>query len=302
MVGKKINAPLGASLVVLSSVFYGAYGVWYKLLGDYFGAFTQAALRHAITAAILVGFAICLKKLEHVHWRRDARWFALSAFTAAIIPSAWYYAVLHSGVGVSAVLLYVGLVIGMFFFGWWFSNERFTRDKALATALGMTGTLLIFAPHLGGGSWLALMAAFIGGFASGLNVVASKKMPYNGSQTAAIAWTLGLLVNVPFIFIFGEPLDVFHWDISWLYLLIFGVTSVVASWSLIQGVKLIEAGAAGILGLLEIVFGVLFGVVLFGERPGVVVLLGMILILIAAAIPYFRDYNARKGTLEEPKA
>lgn len=296
---KKTNAPLGASLIVLSSFFFASYGIWFKLLGDYFGAFTQATLRHLFTALILIGIAVGLKRLGRIYWRRDAKWFALSAITSAIIPASWYYAVMHAGVGVSMVLVYSGLLLGMFFFGWMFGRERFTKDKWIATALGLTGVWLIFAPSLESAGWLALTLAFVaGGIASGLNVVVSKQMPYNASQTAAIVWTLGLIANLPFVFLFSEPLSILHWDVSWIYLIIFSATSVVASGSMIAGLKLIEAGAAGILGLLEIVFAVLFGVVLFGERPGFIVLLGMAAILAAASIPYIKDYNAKKGTLE----
>lgn len=296
------SAPLGATLVVVGSLFFGAYGVWFKLLGDYFGAFTQATIRHAITASLFILIAIGLKKIGPIYWRRDARWLAISAITSAIIPASWYYAILHSGIGISSVLLYLGLVLGMFFFGWLFVKERYTRDKWLATALGIGGMILIFAPSLGSGTWLALISAFLGaGFASGLNVVASKQMPYNGSHTAAIVWTLGCFANLPFIFLFHESLNVFHWDISWLYIIAFGLTSIIASGAIIQGVKMIEAGAAGILGLLEIVFGVLFGVIFFSERPGALAIMGMVLIVAAAAIPYVKDYNAKRGTLDEAK-
>jgi len=298
----RTKAPLGASLIVLSSFFFASYGIWFKLLGDYFGAFTQATIRHFCTASILILIAVVLKRFRHINWRRDAKWFTLSAITSAIIPASWYYAVLHAGVGISMVLVYCGLLLGMFFFGWVFGRERFTKDKWIATILGLGGVWLIFAPSIEPAGWLALTLALVaGGFASGLNVVVSKQMPYNAQQTAAIVWTLGMLANLPFIFVFGEHLDVFQWDVSWLYILIFSVTSVVASGSMIAGLKLIEAGAAGILGLLEIVFAVLFGVVFFGERPGLVVLLGMLAIIAAAAIPYVKDYNAKKGTLEDAK-
>ncbi|HSW99461.1 MAG TPA: hypothetical protein VLH38_00315 [Patescibacteria group bacterium] len=53
-----------------------------------------------------------------------------------------------------------------------------------------------------------------------------------------------------------------------------------------------------ILGLLEIVFGVLFGVLFFHEKPTAVALLGMVVIIAAAAIPYLKDYNAKEGALE----
>lgn len=302
MKNRKINAPLGASLVVLSSLFYASYGVWTKLLGDYFAAFTQAALRHMVTASILIASAILLRQFGRIHWRRDAGWFALSALTSAIIPASLYYAILNAGLGVGLSLAYIGIVIGMFFFGWMFARERFTRDKWLSTALGIGGVLLVFAPSLSFAGWLPLVAAFGGGITTGLNIVIAKKLRYSASQTAAIVWTLGVFANIPLVFVFSEPVDVFHWDIAWLYLVVFGVVSVVASWSMIKGVKLIEAGAAGILGLLEVVFGVLFGVVLFAERPQPIVIVGMLCILLAAAIPYVKDYNAKKGTLEEKKA
>ena len=37
---KRAAAPLGASLVVLSSLFYASYGIWATLMGDFFGSFT----------------------------------------------------------------------------------------------------------------------------------------------------------------------------------------------------------------------------------------------------------------------
>src|SRR5690606_9061114 len=125
----KTNAPLGASLVVVSSLFFGAYGVWFKLMDDYFGAFTQATLRHAVTSLLFIAIAVFLKKLGRIHWRRDAKWLAVSAISSAIIPASWYYAVMHGGVGITAALLYLGMVLGMFFFGWMFFRERYTNDK-----------------------------------------------------------------------------------------------------------------------------------------------------------------------------
>ena len=70
-----------------------------------------------------------------------------------------------------------------------------------------------------------------------------------------------------------------------MYLVVFAVASLATSWFFIKGLKLIDAGAAGILGLLEIVFGVLFGIIFFGERIGFVVMLGMA-VIVAAATAY----------------
>lgn len=296
---KRTGAPLGASLVVLSSIFYASYGVWTKLMGTFFGAFTQVTLRSFITVAILFAIALWRKKLGRIYWRRDAKWLICSFVSAIFVGAPLYYAILHAGIGISLVVVYLAMVLGMFFFGWLFDKEKVTRDKWLSTALGIVGLVLVFAPSTRGAAWFPLVAALVSGLGTAFNLATSKKMPYNSSQTAVIVWTLGLLANLPFIFIFQEVAPAPSWDIEWLYLGIFGVISVAASWSAIHGVKLIEAGAAGILGLLEIVFGLLFGILLFSERPGVLALVGVLAITAAAAIPYLKDYNAKRGTLEE---
>lgn len=293
------SAPYGASLVVLSSLFYATYGVWTKLIGDYFGAFTQGTLRSGLTAVFLVVAAILFKQLKQIHWRRDAKWFAASFFSSIFIPATMYYSVLNAGIGVSIGIAYIGIVLGMFFFGWLLAKERFTKDKWLSTLLGMVGLGLVFLPGIESAAWLAMIAALGGGVAVALNIVVSKKLPYSALQTASIAWILGTLANLPFIFLFGESAPVGGWHVEWLFIVLFALTSVIASWAVIQGVKLIEAGAAGVLGLLEIIFGVILGVVFFSERPGVVTLFGLAAILAAAAIPYVKDYNAKRGTLEE---
>lgn len=53
---------------------------------------------------------------------------------------------------------------------------------------------------------------------------------------------------------------------------------------------MIDAGVASLLGLLEVVFGVFFGVVFYDEHLKFIVLVGMSLILLAAAIPYLEHY------------
>lgn len=297
--GVPSRAPLGATLVVLSSLFYASYGVWTKLIGEHFGGFTQAVIRHGLVASLFILAVIIAKQAQKIFWRRDAKWFALSFISSVFIPISFFYAFLNAGVGITAGLTFIGIVIGMYFFGWLFLGERLNPDKWISILLGFLGVALVFAPSVHTIGWLALIAGVGGGIATGLNVTVSKMIPYNATQTAALVWTLGLLANLPFVFILGEKTDIFHWDIAWLYVVIFAFASVAASWTVIRGVKLIEAGAAGILGLMEIFFGVLFGVVIFNERPSGVVLLGVLAIMAAAAIPYFKDYNARRGTLEE---
>jgi S-adenosylmethionine uptake transporter len=168
----------------------------------------------------------------------------------------------------------------------------------IAALLGFLGIVLVFLPSLHHIGLLALSASALSGLATSGNMVIAKRIPYGATQSTIVVWATSIIANVVMAILFREHLPHAGWHLPWLYLVFFAVASITASWSFIRGVKLIEAGAAGVLGLLEIVFGVIFGVFFFNERPGLVVLLGVAVIIVAAAIPYLKDYNAERGTID----
>ena len=297
-----VAAPLGASLVVLSSIFYASYGIWATLMGNFFGSFTASALRCTLVTILLYVVAVSRKELQKINWRRDYKWFLVMLVSAIFVSGPLYYAVLRGGIGVSLGLNYIGIVIGMFICGKLFMGERYTKDKLLATVLGILGIALVFLPNVKAAGWLPLVAALTSGLFTASNMSATKRVPYNGTQSAILVWLPGIIVNIPIAFLLQEHMPAIGAHVQWLYLLAYVVISLIASWTFIQGLKLVEAGAAGILGLLEVVFAVLFGVVFFNEHPNTVVLFGVASIILAAAIPYIKDYNARKGTLEQAKS
>ena len=297
-VKQKKTAAFGASLIVMSSVFYALYGVWTRLMGHAFGDYEQAVFRSLVVVLAMIPIAIRRKELSRLRWLRDAHWFLLSAISSGLVAGPLYYSTLYVGVGIATALAYAGIVLGMFFFGWAFSRERYTIRKFAATLLAFAGLACIFAPSLHGLGLLPLLAALESGLASGLNVVVSQKMPYSASQSTLIAWVGGVLANVVMVGLTGEFHHHLTFGIAWLYIVLFGITSVIASWSFIRGLKLVDAGSAGILGLLEIVFGVVFGALFFTERPAPLALAGMAIIIVAAAIPYFDHLKARAKRLK----
>jgi len=297
----KSAAPLGASLVVLSSLFYASYGIWTTLMGSFFGGYSASAIRSFLVLLILVPIALAYRQLGKVNWRRDWKYLVGMVLGSTLVWGPLYYAILRAGIGISLAITYAGIVAGMFFFGWLLANEKFTKDKWLSIVLGLIGLWLVFSPSLAGVGWLALAAALVSGLGSAFNSVLAKKLPYNASQSTVLLWIASVVANVSMAFLLHEPRPAVGLHVQWAYMVLFAIASIIASWSFVRGIKLIEAGAAGILGLLEIVFGVLFGVVFFKERPGLVAIGGVMAIILAATIPYIKDYNAKKGTLQEAK-
>jgi drug/metabolite transporter (DMT)-like permease len=266
-------------------------------MGDFFQGYTASALRSVLVLLILLPIAVFYRQLEPVRLKQNWRYIAGMIIASLFTWGPLYYAILHAGVGISLAIAYASIVIGSFFFGWLFGGERFTKDKAISALLGIIGLALIFSPATGDIALLALFGALVSGLSAGANTVFSKRIHYNATQSTIVLWIASVFANFVMAFVITEHRPVVGWYAPWLYLVFFAVASVIASWSLVKGVKLIDAGAAGILGLLEIVFGVIFGVVFFHERPTVVVLLGMLVIIGAAAIPYLKDYNVKRGTL-----
>ncbi len=295
----KSLAPIGASLVVLSSFFYASYGIWTRLMGNFFGGYMASALRSILIVLLLFPIAVISGQLQPINWKRCWRYFAGLIFVSFFVWGPLYYAILHAGIGISLSINYASIVIGIFFFGWLLAGERLTRDKLLAAGLGIIGLGLIFSPSINSIGWLALCAALVSGAAAGAAMVMTKQIPYNATQTTLVLWITSVIANIFMAVVFREHIPPIGPHVQWAYLPIFAVASIIASWSFIAGVKRIEAGAAGILGLMEIVFGVLFGVLLFHERPGIVVMAGVLTVIGAAAIPYVEDYNSQQGTLEE---
>lgn len=298
MSNKHRSAPVGATLVLLSSFFYATYGIWTKLTGDFFGGYTASAWRSLFALIILVPIAIYWRQLEPIRIKKN--WpYALGLFVATLfVWGPLYYAILHAGIGISIAIMYASLVIGSFVFGWMFGREQFTKEKAISAAIGMVGIGLIFSPATGNLEWLALFAALISGLCAGATTVFSKQIHYKATQSTIALWTASTLANFVMAIAVKESQPSFGLNAQWLYLVFFAIASVIASWLLIKGVKLIDAGTAGVLGLSEIVFGILFGVIFFHERPGPVVLLGIAVIMTATAIPYIKDYRqTQKSTL-----
>jgi drug/metabolite transporter (DMT)-like permease len=275
----------GAGLIILSSFFYASYGIWTKLTGDFFGSHAASMIRSAIVLSILLTIAIVTKKLEPVRLRKNGINILGVAFSAFFIWGPLYYAVLHTGLGVALSVNYACLMISVLVCARFLKSEKFTTSKVVSVVLGLIGLSLYFLPGGGAYSWLGVAAAALSGVATGVNIVFTSKLTYNSLQTNIVSWSTSVCANTLLIVALGEQIPRLSLDIHWFYMLLFAAASVLASWTFIKGLKFVEAGIAGILGLLEIVFGIMFGLIFFDEKLSIMIALGAVLIMLAAVYP-----------------
>jgi drug/metabolite transporter (DMT)-like permease len=262
-------------------------------MGNFFGGYSASALRSILVLAILVPIAVAFRKLEPLNWKKNWQYFIGMVMASLLVWGPLYYAILHAGIGITTAVNYTSYGIGMFVFGRLFGKERFTKDKWISSLLGIGGLFLIFAPTVAKIGWLALAGAVVSGLSVAANGVIAKKMPYKATQSTIFLWIASVVANIIMVLVVSEPRPVIGLHAEWGYLVLFALASVVASWTFVAGLKLIDSGTAGILGLLEIVFGVIFGVIFFHERLRSIVILGILIVIVAAAIPYIKDYSSK---------
>jgi drug/metabolite transporter (DMT)-like permease len=143
-----------------------------------------------------------------------------------------------------------------------------------------------------------LVVAILAGVCGGVEVVFTKKL----SNTYSSIQLTFFLFAVSFILCFGLNLYLtrFHIifppePIAWTGTIMHAVASIGAFFLVVLGYKNIEPSVGGIVGLMEIVFGIYFGFLIFHEAITTTMLIGGGLIIAAAAIPNIAE-------LKKPRA
>ena len=289
----------GAILIFASSVLYGSYGVWSVWLGDDFGTFFQSYVRSIIVLSVVIPVLLFTKSWQHID-KRDLKFYAISSLFAAGTQVPIYYAFQHAGVGISTLLMFAMYLVTSFAFGRILLREHLTRNKFSSLLLAFVGLGVIFGSSLGGFELPALLCATLSGFCFGGYVSSTKLIPqkYSGLQTMVVIWAVGLVISLAASIAIGEKQVAPGLDRHWLVMCVYALAGVAASYFVIQGFKRVDASLGSIIGLLEIPFSVLFGIVFFQEGLAWTRIVGSIIIVSAATLPYVS--NLKAATSPEP--
>lgn len=284
----------GSLLVLLSSILFASYGIWSKLLGPDFGIFYQGWVRSVIVLLILVPIALLTRQWRPV-LRPDIKWILIPVLFGAATQAPLYYAFVHAGIGISSVVFFTTFLLMSYAVGW-LLGEHITFVKIASFVIALVGLILTFGLSLQEFAIVALLAAALNGIASGGEVATTKKVTgrYSSLQISIFIWIGIVVTNLPASLLLGEPQLVPALNASWLAMLIYALAGVVGFWAVVEGFKYVDASIGSLIGLLEIIFGVLFGVIFFSEKVTVSVIIGSLLILGAVALPYlFKSASPR---------
>lgn len=284
----------GAPLVLLSALMFGSYGVWARLIGNAMGNFFQGWTRSLIILIILIPFALIRKEIIKIE-KKDRKWLIIFLIFTSLTQAPIFYAFNHMDVGTASLLFFVSMFLTMNIISVAFLNEKFNKVKIISSILAVIGMYLVFSFSIVEFTLLAALMALINGIASGGEVAFSKKLSnkYTPVYITILSWGIILITNSIISVLIGETQVAPNFSMPWFWQLAYSITSLFAFWLVITGLKYIDASIGALIGLLEIVFSVIFGIIIFGESLTLSVAIGGILIILASALPNMIDLFRR---------
>lgn len=284
----------GILLVTTASLLFGTYGVWSKLIGSSLGALFQGYTRGIALSIILIPVLLFRKELIPIE-KKDWGWLVVFLVFTSATQAPLFYAYTHMDIGSASLLFFVAMLLTMYLVGFIFFKEKVTKVKIISFILAILGLATIFSFSLQKFSLLAALMALVNGVASGGEVSFSKKLTgnYSALYMSLLSWLIIIPTNGLLSVAFGEPQILPSFHVFWFWQLCYIIASFFGFWFVMAGLKYVEASIGGLLGLLEVVGNVGFGILIFGELLTSKVLIGAILILIASALPHIVDLLKR---------
>lgn len=287
----------GYAMVFASAILFGTYGVWSRLMGNTFPPFYQAWVRSILIMLIILPFMLKTKSFCRIK-RQD--WPALGIFIAFCVFTQvpLYYAFNHAPIGAVQLIFYSMFVVTAYIVGRFYLGERITKIKMISMVLAFVGLAFVFGSAVIAFAPLGLGLAMLNGVASGGEVSSSKKIEnkYPPSLVVFWGWVFTLFTHLPISILIGEkqvPISLTH---AWLWLVVYAFVNAAAFWLVIVGFRYVDASVGSLIGLMEVVFGVIFGAIIFREVLSWSIYVGGLIILFAIMLPDLINILQNKHT------
>jgi drug/metabolite transporter (DMT)-like permease len=288
----------GITFITVSAVFYASYGIWSKVMMGIFGEFTQAWTRGIAILIIILVANLRFHFLKSIT-RKDLPWFIAIGLCGGLNQAPYYFGFVHLNIGTALVLFYASLVASGYIIGNLFFKEVLGGIKLTSLGLAMIGMVSIYQFSLSQSQIFPAIGMILAGFMGGTACVLTKKLSGNYSELQIILCYsfFTFLANGIFAILFHEPIPSFIHLTAWMGQLGYLIAYLIANIAVIEGFRHLEPSVGSIVGLTEILFGFLFGIIFFNESLTVGVVVGGLLILTSAALPNFPFGKSRTRSL-----
>ncbi len=284
----------GSFLILISALMFGAYGLLSRGIEQY-DVFFQTYVRCLFIAIALLIFGIIRKEFKRIE-KEDIKWFVVVCVFTVFSIAPIVYAFKFLTLGTASFLFYGSLTIFTYILGFLFFKEKLTKIKVFVLIFSTIGLLLIFSGNFGATLLLPALMALLNGVASSGEVTFSKKISnkYSSTQISFVVFIVIAISHFALSILLNETQDLTLITDHALNILAFAVASIIGMVTVIEGYKYVEPSVGAIVGLTEIVFSLMFGIIFFSESASLLTLVGGLLIIAAAALPSWIEIKAKR--------
>lgn len=199
----------------------------------------------------------------------------------------YFFGFEHLEIGTATLLFYAALVVGGYVLGKIFFAEKLTITKMTSLVIAVVGMVVIYGISLTPAQIFPASMTVIAGLMGASTVILPKKLVGNYHELQIMIGYFGMqvLFNYPLAYLTGDQLPAAELNSAWGGQLAYAGVMMIANLAAIKGFSCLEPSIGSLLGLAEILFGVAFGVLLFGEVMTMGAWIGGAMIVLAAALP-----------------
>jgi drug/metabolite transporter (DMT)-like permease len=242
-----------------------------------------ASARFVIGIVVILGMAgLRFTRLAAV----NNAWLVVRGVIGAASVYFFYRGIMSLGLGKGTILNYTYPVFAALLAPA-LLKERLPWDVLLSVAVSFAGIWLVVSPGRIGSIGIEELLALLGGFLSGIAVVAIKKL--RETETPYIIYLAQCLFG---LLVVGVPTATSSFAFpatEWLLLLAIGIVATIAQLAMTWAYKHVSATEGSIMAFLSPVLNVALGVMVFGEKMRASTLLGSGIVLLCCGYVAFRE-------------
>jgi drug/metabolite transporter (DMT)-like permease len=266
--------------MLVGTLFFSVMSVLAKLAGERLPTMELVLARVVVT---LVMSCWAIKSLGINPWGHNKKLLLMRGFAGFMGLSCYFYAINHLPLADATVIQFcnpmLAALIAVFAL-----DERLRRLDLLATLFSMTGVVLVAQPTFlfARGTPLDPVAVAIGLVGAIFSAIAYVVIRRLGSTEhhMVVVFYFPLVTGPASIPLLAYEGVVLPEGIEWLLLLGIGVAAQLGQIEITKGFKLETAGRASSVTYVQIVLAYTWGILLFGEYPNAVSILGAFLVVL----------------------
>ena len=266
--------------MLMGTLFFSVMSVFAKLAGERLPTM-ELVLARVIVTLVMSSWAI--RRLGIYPWGRNKKLLLMRGFAGFMGLSCYFYAINHLPLADATVIQFcnpmLAALIAVFAL-----KERLRALDLLAALFSMIGVVLVAQPTFlfARGASLDPLAVTIGVVGAIFSAIAYVVIRRLGSTEhhMVVVFYFPLVTGPASIPLLAYEGVVLPEGIEWLLLLGIGVAAQLGQIEITKGFKLETAGRASSVTYIQIVLAYTWGILLFGEYPNAISILGAVLVVL----------------------